>query len=869
MAGGGGKAANVDDRTVGIWTNYLNAKFSLSGPKSTGWSKERANQNLAEDEYRRSYLQAVRDGDLQQQQQFLSKLYRVNPTEPEYVRWAQELAQRQKKTEPKPVIRETQTNGVGRMKLIGEQVMYVWQIIQTPEALPQPLLNLLAQWAKDRREWGLVKVQSGQALQSGGLYVSVEPVTLAMANELSRAVEELAGSLKIPAEKLPRPGLTAVKVPGSSAEDLKIAELSRLVEKRDRGQKPTEPTYSFSVKNLPVEDALALFGRLNQINIIADPEVVGTITVDFQDLPLSSALDAILKNIGCFIEIEGGIIRVRAYESRMFKVDYLALIRTMSRSSSANTSELQNTQVPGADSTSTTSTTSGDGSKVDATSVTDFWKSLFYQLAGLLSQETPEERYARELRLQWQAIQDEIKIKSLNAEQLKKANRESRAEIFEVVTEMRKNGMSEEAINQYVLSALGVELTKSQGDSQSAARGTGLAGIATKVFGPEIGGAAAGEQAQISQVGMETQSSSRSTTSSSAAGGGGVQGGSQDLTTTKTGTPDSQQGSGSGQLKEVDETNYIVNRLNGVKLQINPLAGTVFVRDRKANVEKIAEYLDTLKVRVEKQVDLNVQVFNVEFTDDRVFAIDWQQVYLRVNQAVMTASALLNPAAGLATQFPGLASPMSFTVSASGTTAVLQALEEQGKVKILSQPRIRTLNQQAAQIKVVRQDPFFIAQSNVLQSQSGNAQGNNVEVNTVTTGTFVSITPQISEQKVITLDILPVFSTLVRTVPFVQSFTDTNGVAVTTTNATAPVLDVKQASTIVRVRNNDTVVMGGFVGETATELRKKIPVLGDIPGLGTLFTGMVDAKIRSELVLFVNPTIVEDVPVATSGPFAP
>jgi type II secretory pathway component GspD/PulD (secretin) len=82
-------------------------------------------------------------------------------------------------------------------------------------------------------------------------------------------------------------------------------------------------------------------------------------------------------------------------------------------------------------------------------------------------------------------------------------------------------------------------------------------------------------------------------------------------------------------------------------------------------------------------------------------------------------------------------------------------------------------------------------------------------------------------------------------------------------------LDIKQASTIVRVRNNDTVVMGGFVGETATELRKKIPLLGDIPGLGTLFTGMVDAKVRSELVLFVNPTLVEDVPVAASAPFPP
>jgi type II secretory pathway component GspD/PulD (secretin) len=208
---------------------------------------------------------------------------------------------------------------------------------------------------------------------------------------------------------------------------------------------------------------------------------------------------------------------------------------------------------------------------------------------------------------------------------------------------------------------------------------------------------------------------------------------------------------------------------------------------------------------------------------------------------------------------------MSFTVSASGTKAVLQAIEEQGKVKILSQPRIRTINQQAAQIKVVRQDPFFISQSNVLQSTSGNAQGNNVEVNTVTTGTFVSITPQISENKIVTLDILPVFSTLVKTVPFIQSFTDTNNVVVTTTNATAPVLDVKQASTIVRVKNTDTVVMGGFVGESVAEVRKKIPVLGDIPGLGTLFTGMVDAKVRSELVLFVTPTIVEDLPVASAG----
>ena len=860
-----GWAADVDDRTLCVWTNYLNSKFSLEGPKPTGWSKDRANQNLAEDECRRGYMQSVLAGDLRQQEEFLSRLYRVNPSEPEYIRWAQELKARKnldKPTEkPKSALKATHTNGVGRIKIPREQVMYVWQVSQAPEGVPQSLLNLLAQWARDRKEWSTVKVQNGQALHSGGMYVTVEPVTLSQGNELSRALEDLVSGMKLPLEKTPRPSLTAVKVPGSSSEEQKIAELSRLVEKKDRNKSVTEPTYSFSVKNLPVEDALALFSRLNQINIIADPEVVGTITVDFQDLSLSSALDAILKNIGCFIEIEGGIIRVRAYESRLFKVDYLALIRTMSSTSSTSTSELQNSMVPGTTSSSSSSSSGGDGSKVASTSVADFWKSLFYQLAGLLSRETPEEKYARELRMQWQAIQDEIKIKMLNADLMKKAQRESRAELFEVVTELRKNGMSEDAVNQYVLSSLGVDLSKKKEESKKSATGNGLSGVVTRVLSAD-NEALAGVAGQMDQAGADSEKGNKSSQ-----GGAGGKGESTDLTTSKTGTPGTGQSSGS--LKEIDEANYIVNMESGVKLQINPLAGTVFVRDRKANVEKIAEYLDALKVRVEKQVDLNVQVFNVEFTDDRVLAIDWQQVYLRVNQVVMTASAVLNPAAGLATAFPGLAGPMAFTVSGSGTKAVLQAIEEQGKVKILSQPRIRTINQQAAQIKVVRQDPFFISQSNVLQSTSGNAQGNNVEVNTVTTGTFVSITPQISENKIITLDILPVFSTLVKTVSFVQTVTDTNNVAVTTTNATAPVLDVKQASTIVRVKNTDTVVMGGFVGETATEVRKKIPVLGDIPGLGTLFTGMADAKLRSELVLFVTPTIVEDLPIASASSLAP
>ena len=67
---------------------------------------------------------------------------------------------------------------------------------------------------------------------------------------------------------------------------------------------------------------------------------------------------------------------------------------------------------------------------------------------------------------------------------------------------------------------------------------------------------------------------------------------------------------------------------------------------------------------------------------------------------------------------------------------------------------------------------------------------------------------------------------------------------------------------MVRVNDRDTVVMGGFIEDQLNQVRKKVPVLGDIPLLGTLFTGMVDAKARREMVFLVSPTIVRDVPVA-------
>jgi MSHA biogenesis protein MshL len=255
----------------------------------------------------------------------------------------------------------------------------------------------------------------------------------------------------------------------------------------------------------------------------------------------------------------------------------------------------------------------------------------------------------------------------------------------------------------------------------------------------------------------------------------------------------------------------------------------------------------------------------VEFTDGRELAIDWNQVAVLAGNTAITASVALAPST-LPAAFSS-ANPLALTIQNSKLDMVIKAIEEQGKLKLLTQPRIRTLNHQPAVVKIQRTTPFFVSQSNVLQSQSGNAQGNNVQVNNVTTGTLLSITPQIAENGVVALDIIPVVSRIIRTDQFSQptSFTNTVTGAITTTNtvlATAPVVDIRQAATLVKVKDEDTVVMGGLVEEEMTQTRKKVPFLGDIPGLGVLFTGMVDAKIMRELVFFVSPTVVTDVPFA-------
>ena len=114
---------------------------------------------------------------------------------------------------------------------------------------------------------------------------------------------------------------------------------------------------------------------------------------------------------------------------------------------------------------------------------------------------------------------------------------------------------------------------------------------------------------------------------------------------------------------------------------------------------------------------------------------------------------------------------------------------------------------------------------------------------TITEGLVLSVTPQISKDRWIMLDISPVITRITEIV------TSTQG-------STAPVLDIKQASTLIRARDGEMVILGGLIQQETTNTDRQVPFFAQLPIVGGLFEGNYSANTKKELIIFLVPRLV-------------
>jgi len=286
---------------------------------------------------------------------------------------------------------------------------------------------------------------------------------------------------------------------------------------------------------------------------------------------------------------------------------------------------------------------------------------------------------------------------------------------------------------------------------------------------------------------------------------------------------------------------------DGDSLVLNRFSGVAQITAPVKRHESIRAFIELVNRRITQQVEIEARLVEVTLRDEQKLGVDWDQAATSLEGVRVVARAPLD-VAGVGGAVLG-ANTFAATLGFGRASAVIQALKQQGEVRTVAQPRLRALNNQTAFIKVGEDRPFFRLQQTTTLQQPGattafNQTQENFSVSTITIGTILAVTPQIDGDKTITLDVLPAITRLQAIV------TSPDG------RQTAPVTEVKQASTIVRLRDGETAIIGGLISEETGETERRVPVLGKIPLVGAAFRSRANLRARTELVIFLTPRLV-------------
>lgn len=361
----------------------------------------------------------------------------------------------------------------------------------------------------------------------------------------------------------------------------------------------------------------------------------------------------------------------------------------------------------------------------------------------------------------------------------------------------------------------------------------------------------------------EAQATSSSTTSSVAGSGGGTSGGSGSGATGNTGGGNgNEQGGGSvsvsqqGSVPFWDELETQLRSMlsPNARLVVNRTAGTIMVTDQMRRVREVGRYLGDVNEAVQRQVDIEVRIVEVTLNNDFALGIDWTRAMSQFHsgkQVDFETSSIVRQPAGGVTPAANVFSLGLLDIATSGAirlSAVIDALKQQGDVRVVSQPHIRTLNNQAGMIKVGTDRTFFRREQVTDTSAAGATTASSDIPQIVTEGIVLGLTPQISNDGMIMIDVYPVITR----VSSVTQVVGANGLV----QSTAPNLDIRQSTSLVRAQSGETIVIGGLISDASSDTTRGVPGLGDIPIAGNLFKGRYNQHAKQELVIFMTPKLV-------------
>lgn len=307
----------------------------------------------------------------------------------------------------------------------------------------------------------------------------------------------------------------------------------------------------------------------------------------------------------------------------------------------------------------------------------------------------------------------------------------------------------------------------------------------------------------------------------------------------------------------------IIGSTPGSSVVVTPQVGLVVVRSMPASLQAVRSYLDRAQLSLNRQVILEAKIIEVTLKSGFEAGVQWHTFGKDAGGSfkpvfdsegnLIAAGSTKHIAGSLSLGdgvnfFNPLGSAFTLNASFNDFDAIIDLLETQGTVQVLSSPRISTVNNQKAVIKV-GSDEFFVTDISTTTITAGSAINTNdsPELTPFFSGIALDVTPQISAEGFVTLHVHPTVSEVSEQLKNIAG--DDVPLAAST---------IRESDSIVRARSGQIVVIGGLMESSSSDSDAGLPWLSKIPGIGYAFKQKQQSSVKRELVILLKPVVADD-----------
>lgn len=277
---------------------------------------------------------------------------------------------------------------------------------------------------------------------------------------------------------------------------------------------------------------------------------------------------------------------------------------------------------------------------------------------------------------------------------------------------------------------------------------------------------------------------------------------------------------------------------------MNAESGVIAVRATQRQHERIREFVEQVAGAARRQVLIEATIAEVTLKNGYEQGIDWTQ---------LSGQGLVEY----------LGNPLKSTVNLKYTrdqnpNALISLLDTFGTTKVLSSPRLSVLNNQTALLKVVENYVYFTVKADTTSTANvGTSTTYTTTPQTVSVGLVMGVTPQISSNDMVTLNIRPTITSVGREIADPNPDLRKNGI-----ENLVPMIRTREVESVMRIASGNIAILGGLMDDKIDYQTQRVPLLGQLPLAGELLNNRNNQSQKSELVIFLRPVVIKDADLA-------